>query len=436
MAISLDAALSAIGVGAFHVRLLLIFGLVWAADAMQVLAIGFAAPTIAAEFDIPLAQAMHVGTAFFLGMMIGAWGFGRLADRIGRRKVLLVTVLADGILGLLSAAAPEFSSLLALRFLTGIAVGGTLPVDYAAMAEFLPSNRRGRWLVLLEGFWAVGTLALAVIGWAAATWGGAAGWRWIFAATAIPAFVGIWLRLWVPETPYFLMRAGQRGAAEQVVNLIAKVNRRPPVGGLLDADTPQSSRPASLFAGALLRPTMLILSAWLLIAVAYYGLFVWLPSHLSASGLGLARAQGFLVLVALAQLPGYALAAYGVEHWGRRPTLVGFLLAGALGCMIYVGTGNAAIVLGATLFMSFAMLGAWGALYAFTPELFPTALRASGMGAAGALARLGGLMAPSAVGLVVAISFETAIALFAVLLIAAAIAILAIPVETRGKTLI
>ena len=78
MAISLDAALTTIGVGAFQVRLLLIFGLVWAADATQVLAIGFAAPTIAAEFGIPLAQAMQVGTSFFLGMMSGAWGFGRL----------------------------------------------------------------------------------------------------------------------------------------------------------------------------------------------------------------------------------------------------------------------------------------------------------------------------------------------------------------------
>lgn len=435
MSVSLDTALSTIGVGAFHVRLLLIFGLVWAADAMQVLAIGFAAPTIAAEFGVPLAQAMQVGTALFLGMMIGAWGFGRLADRIGRRKVLLVTVLADGILGLLSASAPGFGSLLALRFLTGIAVGGTLPVDYAAMAEFLPADRRGRWLVLLEGFWAVGTLALALVGWAAATWGGTAGWRWIFAATAIPAVVGIWLRLWVPETPYFLLRSGQRDAAERVVGRIAAVNGRPFVGELLDAEASPRSCARDLFSGVLLRPTMLILSAWLLIAVAYYGLFVWLPSHLSASGLGLVRAQGFLVLVALAQLPGYALAAYGVEQWGRRPTLIGFLVAGALGCLVYVATDHAAIVAGATLFMSFAMLGAWGALYAFTPELYPTTLRASGMGAAGACARFGGLLAPSAVGLIVAVSFEAAIGLFAVILIMAAVAILAIPVETRGRAL-
>lgn len=131
---SLDAALGRIGTGRFQARLLGIFGLVWAADAMQVLAIGFAAPTLAASFGIAVPQAIQVGTAFFLGMMLGAWGFGRLADRVGRRAVLIGTVLADAVFGLASALAPDFASLLVLRFLTGAAVGGTLPVDYAAMA--------------------------------------------------------------------------------------------------------------------------------------------------------------------------------------------------------------------------------------------------------------------------------------------------------------
>ena len=100
-------------------------------------------------------------------MLAGAWGFGRLADRIGRRKVLIVTVLIDAVFGLASVFAPDFTLLLALRLLTGVGVGGTLPVDYAMMAEFLPPRRRGRWLVALEGFWAVGTIAVALAAWAA-----------------------------------------------------------------------------------------------------------------------------------------------------------------------------------------------------------------------------------------------------------------------------
>ena len=432
-AIPLDAALAQIGVGRFQHRLVGIFGLVWAADAMQVLAVGFAAPTLAAEFGIPVAGAVQVGTAFFLGMMLGAWGFGRLADAWGRRRILVVTVLADAVFGLLSAAAPGLASLIVLRFVTGVAVGGTLPVDYAAMAEFLPADRRGRWLVILEGFWAAGTLALALASVAAAAWAGPAAWRWIFAATAAPALVGVGLRLWVPETPYHLWRTGRIAQAEAVLARMAAVNGRPATPRLTPA--PPAAPRASLFAPGLRRTSALILAAWLLVAMAYYGLFVWLPAHLSGAGLGFLRGQGFLVLVALAQIPGYALAAYGVERWGRRRTLVGFLLGAAAGCFLYVATADPAVISAATLAMSFAMLGAWGALYAFTPELYPTGLRASGMGAAGALARLGALLAPSGIGLVVAASFEAAIALFAVLLVLAAGAVLAIRAETRGAPL-
>jgi hypothetical protein len=145
------------GVGKFQYRLFLIFGLVWMADAMQVLSIGFSAPSIAKTFGIAVPQALETGTLFFVGMLVGAFVFGRLADRIGRRPVLMAAVVIDACFGVASAFAPDFTWLLVLRFLTGIGVGGTLPVDYTMMAEFLPSDRRGRWLVLLESFWAVGT---------------------------------------------------------------------------------------------------------------------------------------------------------------------------------------------------------------------------------------------------------------------------------------
>jgi|SRR4051794_24301512 len=96
-AVTIDQALSRIGTGPFHYRLLGIFGLVWAADAMQVLAIGFAAPSLATDFRLSIPEAVQAGTALFLGMLVGAWGFGRLADRIGRRRVLVVTVMIDAV---------------------------------------------------------------------------------------------------------------------------------------------------------------------------------------------------------------------------------------------------------------------------------------------------------------------------------------------------
>ncbi len=186
----IEDALSQAGIGSFQKRLLGIFGLVWTADAMQVLAVGFTAASIAASFGLTLTQALNTGTFFFLGMLIGAAAFGRLADRYGRRRILFVTVACDAVFGLLSAFAPGFIILIVLRFLTGIAVGGTLPVDYAMMAEFLPPKNRGRWLVFLEGFWAIGTIAVSIIAWSASFFGAEEVWRWIFAINALPAFIG------------------------------------------------------------------------------------------------------------------------------------------------------------------------------------------------------------------------------------------------------
>ncbi|WP_246448949.1 MFS transporter [Paracoccus amoyensis] len=190
MQMTVDEALARGGAGRFQWRLLGIFGLVWAADAMQVIAVGFAAPSVAATFGIERVTAFQIGTLFFLGMFVGAFAFGRIADRIGRRNILMLTVLMDAVFGMASVFAQDFTVLLVLRFLTGVAVGGTLPVDYAMMAEFLPPKNRGRWLVWLEGFWAIGTIIVALTAWIAASQGAAAPWRWIFAVAAVPAVIG------------------------------------------------------------------------------------------------------------------------------------------------------------------------------------------------------------------------------------------------------
>ncbi|MGO4674266.1 MFS transporter [Bosea sp. 2YAB26] len=435
MSIPVESVLSTAGTGPFQRRLLGIFGLVWAADAMQVLAVGFTAASIAATFGLSVPQALQTGTLFFLGMLIGAALFGRLADRYGRRRVLLITVACDAVFGLLSVFAPSFAALLALRFLTGIAVGGTLPVDYAMMAEFLPPKNRGRWLVMLEGFWAVGTIAVALAAWAASIAGIADAWRWIFAATALPALIGIWLRFWVPESPLYLLKEGRADDAKRVLNQMLRTNGKAELSSDSAITLPPAATSSGLLAPDLRRRTLLILGIWFLVSVSYYGVFTWMPAKLAGEGFGFVRGYGFLVIVALAQLPGYALAAYGVETWGRRPTLIGFLLLSAAGCALFVGAGSATVIGASILLMSFALLGTWGALYAFTPELYPTELRGTGMGVAGAMARLGGLLAPSAVALVIAQSFATAIALFAALLLVAAVAAFLIDAETRQAVL-
>lgn len=436
-AVTFETALGAAGVGSFQRRLLVIFGLVWAADAMQVLAIGFTAPSIAASFGITVPQALQTGTVFFTGMLIGAFVFGRLADRFGRRNVLIATVLIDALFGVASAYAPGFEWLLVLRFLTGLGVGGTLPVDYAMMAEFLPAERRGRWLVIMEGFWAVGTVVLALGAYLIQNAGVEAPWRAIFIMTGVPALIGLAVRIWIPESPLYLAKRNRTVEARRVLEHVARVNGkngRPIPEIAAPTHQPRASL-ASLLSGPLKRRTPLILGVWLFVSASYYGVFVWLPIQLAGQGFGFMKGLAFLIAVALAQIPGYALAAYGVEKWGRRPTLIGFLILSAVGCLAYGLVSTAALVGAATLLMSFALLGTWGALYAFTPEIYPTQLRATGMGSAGAMARLGGLLAPSVMAPIMAASFVTALVLFSGLLVLAAIFTLMIDVETRNKPL-
>jgi putative MFS transporter len=432
--ITIEQGIRDAGVGRFQYRLFVIFGLVWLADAMQVLSIGFSAPSIAKTFGITVPQALQTGTLFFVGMLIGAFAFGRLADRIGRRPVLMIAVVIDAVCGVASSFAPELGWLLVLRFLTGIGVGGTLPVDYTMMAEFLPADRRGRWLVLLESFWAVGTICLAVLALVALSHGDDA-WRTIFFVTGIPALVGVVLRFYVPESPMFLNMAGRSEEARAVLQRVAKANGvTARIGQLQPQQMPRKSVFA-LFSHGLRRRSICLLVAWMLISIAYYGVFVYLPVKLAGQGFSFMRGQVFLIWLAVVQLPGFALSAYGVERWGRKPTLIGFLVLSAAGCLLYSLGESTVVVVGSTLLMSFSLLGTWGALYAFTPEVYPTDLRASGMGMAGAMARLGGLFAPALVAPVMASHFTLSLLLLSTFLVVSAFTIGMVDVESRNRAL-
>ncbi|NIF83664.1 MFS transporter [Comamonas sp. Tr-654] len=432
--ISVEKGIQTAGVGKFQYRLFVIFGLVWLADAMQVLSIGFSAPSIAKTFGKTVPEALQTGTFFFIGMLIGAFVFGRLADRIGRRPVLMMAVVIDAFAGVASAFAPDFAWLLVLRFITGIGVGGTLPVDYTMMAEFLPSDRRGRWLVLLESFWAVGTIFLAILALVAVYWGEDA-WRVIFFVTGLPALIGVVLRFYIPESPMYLNRNGKSEEARKVLQRVAKVNGNTVDIPALQPEKQERKSLFSLFSQDLRRRSFSLFLAWALISIAYYGVFVYLPVKLSSEGFAFMRGQVFLVVLALVQLPGFALSAYGVERWGRKPTLIGFLLLSAVGCMLYSLGSSPFVVIGSTLLMSFSLLGTWGALYAFTPEVYPTDLRASGMGMAGAVARFGGLFAPAIIAPLMATHFTMALAVLSAMLVGGALSIWAVDVESRNRAL-
>lgn len=431
---TVDEAIEHIGEGRFQRRLLWVCGFTWAADAAEVLLIGFALPQVTVEFGLSALQAGAVATATFIGMLLGAAVWGSLSDRIGRRTGFQVTVVVFTVFGTLSAFAPDAVWLAGLRALTGFGLGGALPLDFSLYAEFLPSRNRGRRLVILESFWAVGTLAAAGLAWALLP---TVGWRPLLASTAVVGLLLLWIRARVPESPRWLATVGRGEEAAAVLAVVARANGSPWQETEVTALRSHGpTRPHDLWHPSVRRSTTMLWIAWFGIALGYYGLLTWLPSVFVDQGFTFLAAYQSVFLLALAQVPGYATAAWLVERWGRKPTL-GVYLAGAAGgtWLFTLATTTAGLVATAAL-MSFFALGAWGALYAYSPELYPTAIRATGVGWASGMSRIAGALAPLIGGLLLPVSLAAALIPYAAGFVVAGVAVVALGRETRGVPLI
>jgi putative MFS transporter len=433
--LSLDDVVDRIGFGPFQRRLLLVCGVTWAADAAELLAIGFALPGVREDFGLSTGQAGLVAAAAFLGMLVGAAFWGTVADRIGRRRGFALTVAIFSLFGLLSALAPNVETLIAARLLAGFGLGGALPLDFSLFAEVLPRRNRGRWLVLLESFWAVGTVAVAGLAFLLVP---TFGWRPLLASSALAALLVLWIRLRVPESPRYLLAAGRPDEARAVLERMARANGSTLPAGELAPPPPVSDRPglAALWAPASRRSTLMLWLAWFAIGLAYYGLFVYLPTIFVERGFSVVRTYGYAFLLALAQVPGYLSAAWLVERRGRRPTLVAYLTASGAATVLFALAESAALVVVAACVMSFFSLGAWAALYAYTPELYPTRLRTTGMGWASATTRVAATLVTLLGASVLAGSLTVALVVFGGAFLAAAAVVALLGGETRDRPLL
>jgi len=426
------ARLDRLPLGRPHFRLLWLLGLGWALDAMDVGLISFTLPALSREFGLGPEEAGLLGSVGLLGMLLGAAFGGRLADRFGRRAVVGFSLFLAGVGSLLTALAPGLSWVFLFRFLTGLGLGAELPVAASLMGEFSPRAHRGRMVVLLEAFWALGWLMAALLGYLLVP---SLGWRAAFLAGALPALYAAYLRLSLPESPRWLLAQGRREEAEALVAAWERAFPAPlpePVPSPLPEPLPY----VALFRPPLLRRTLFLALAWFALNAGYYGAFIWLPSLLVAQGYGLVRSLEYVLLITLAQIPGYLTAAFLVERWGRRPVLVGFLALSALfAYLLSRADGPGQVLLFGSL-LSFFNLGAWGAIYAYTPELFPTSLRGSGAGLAAAVGRIGGILAPYATGaLLPALGPSGVLALHGGLLLLAGFMAYGVGLETRGRGL-
>jgi putative MFS transporter len=429
------ARLDRVPLNRFHWKLLVTSGLGWMFDAMDVLLIGFLVAPITKEFALAPAQVGLVASAGFVGMFLGAAISGRLADRYGRRQVFQVTLVVFSIGAVLSALAPTFETLLAARVIAGLGLGGELPVVATLVSEFSPRAQRGRMIVLLESFWAYGTLAAGLVALFVLP---QFGWRGAFVVAALPALYVAYLRTALPESPRYLAERGRTAEADAVVRRVERAGG----GALLTlgaAVAPARSGRTSiteLWKPAYARRTAMLWILWFGITFTYYGIFLYVPSLLVERGFSEVRSNEFFFLSTIAQIPGYFSAAWLVERWGRKPTLIAYLLGTAAAAFLFgnSGTGTDAFVYAALL--SFFNLGAWGVLYAYSPELYPTVMRATGAGVAAAVGRIGGIIGPFLTPVLVPTLGQSGVfAMFMVLLIVTATSVWLLAEETRGRSL-
>ncbi|EFM12416.1 major facilitator superfamily MFS_1 [Paenibacillus curdlanolyticus YK9] len=386
-------------------RLLFSAGLSWLFDAMDVGMLSFIVAALREEWQLGAQQIGLLTATNSIGMAVGAAIAGTLADRYGRRAILLWTLVIFSVASGLSALAGSFTILLILRFITGFGLGGELPVASTLVSESVPVQWRGRAVVLLESFWAGGWILAAVIAYFILP---SYGWRIGFLIGCAPVLYALYLRRTIREPARF--------TASQARSL------------------PYRERIASLWSARHRRSTTTLWILWFTVVLSYYGMFLWLPTVMVLKGFSLVKSFEYVLIMTLAQLPGYFTAAYLIERFGRKFVLVAYLLLTA-GCAIWFGQAEStAVLLAAGIGLSFFNLGAWGAMYAYTPELYPTAIRSTGVGLAASFGRIGGVIGPYLVGLLVDqhTSVRAIFTIFFVTILIGAFAVLVLGQETKG----
>ncbi|WP_179037906.1 MFS transporter [Paenibacillus sp. URB8-2] len=378
-------------------------------DAMDVGMISFVVAALAKEWSLRPGQIGLLTSINSLGMAAGAAAAGILADKYGRKNILLWTLVIFSAATGLSALAAGFAILCVLRFIAGFGLGGELPVASTLVSESVEPRDRGRAVVLLESFWAVGWIASALIAYFVIP---DYGWRVALMIGAVPVLYALYLRRAIDDSPRF--------------------------AGIRKAPVPFVERFASVWSADNRKSTVMLWILWFTVVFSYYGIFLWLPSVMVLKGFSLVRSFEYTLIMTLAQLPGYFTAAYFIEKFGRKFVLVVYLFFTAVSAAWFGFASSEGMLIAAGICLSFFNLGAWGGMYAYTPELYPTAVRSTGVGLAASFGRIGGIIAPLLVGVLVerSVGIQSIFLLFFVTVIIGAAAVLFLGKETKGTDLL
>jgi MFS family permease len=404
-------------------RALLAAKLGWMLDSMDFLLYVMAIGQLKLHFGFDDATAGMLGTATLLTSAAGGIFFGVFADRMGRARALMATILIFSLASLGAATSQTIIQLMMWRVLLGVGMGGEWASGAVLVSETWPAEHRTKAIGIMQSGWALGYIAALLIG--ALVLDvlplGPDAWRWLFAAGALPALFTLWIRRSVPETTAWKNAQRASPAAERGPN-----------------------RFAVLFGPTLWRKTLLATVLTACVQFANWGLFFWLPGFLATpverggAGMTIVRSAAWLIPMQLGAYAGYLSFGFIADRFGRRRTFMAYLIIAAIIVPIYgqMARSPATLMLLGPL-LGFVGYGYFSMFGSFLAELFPTAVRATGQGLTYNTARGLGALAPFTIGFLATlprVGIGSALGLTSAFFFAGAMLMLLFP-DTSGKTL-
>jgi putative MFS transporter len=277
------------------------------------------------------------------------------------------------------------------------------------------------------------------------------GWRYLAVITSLPVVMLLWWRRTLPESPRWLETQGRSGEANRIVSEIeawfasrgihlAPATSLAPMPTAAPAKAPAKTSALqnvlTLWSPRLARTTAVSWLMWFSVAFAYYSFFSWIPSLLLKEGLTMTKSFGYSIAIYGAQIPGYFSAAWLNERIGRKAVVASYMLLGGIAAIVLAFSHTGIQIMAAGIALSFFMNGAFAGVYAYTPEVFPTSVRATGTGSSSSFGRIGSVSAPILVGLVYpTLGFLGVFAMTTTVLLVGACVVFFLGIETLNRSL-
>ena len=427
----------------WHVKMRVIVGVATFFDALDAVMIAYILPVIIPLWKIPFSDVGFLISSGYVGQLLGALFFGWVAEKKGRIPALVWTVVVFSIASLACIVSWSYWSLLIFRFIQGFGLGGEIPIGAAYISELCKAKGRGRFVLMYEMIFAVGLVCAALLGfWVVPH----LGWRYMFLIGAVPALMVPILRRGLPESPRWLANKKRFDEAEKIVSDIEDIvsehghKELPPIEPAKLAPVPiKPTSWSELFRGMYLRRTLTVWVIWFCGYFCNYGLAAWLPTLYSRFyKLPLKQALLFSLITSCAGLVGTLSCAIFIDSMGRKTWFTGAFIGGCLFMFILWSTG-ARDPLTVLLYssISYFFIGSISvALFLYSPEIYPTRMRALGSGVGTAWLRIASAIGPIAVGIVMAqYSAAAAFMMFGIIALFGAVITGLFAVETRGKIL-